>query len=122
MSELKKILRESEYRLLNIIQRFEPLTSEQLIPLAESELGWKKPTILRMLKRLLSAGYCSEEESEIVSSVNLDDFEIVISRSSDESTKRRILDFLPRFITAYIRDDIYTKDGASFINRLYRRQ
>ena len=122
MSEAKITICESEYRLLNIIQRFEPLTSEQLIPLAESELGWKKPAILRMLKRLLSAGYCSEKDSEIISTVNPNDIEIVLSRGADEAAKRRFWDFLPKFITAYIRDDIYTKDEARFINKLYHKQ
>ena len=122
MSKFKRKLRESEYRLLNIVWRFEPLSPALLAGIAESELGWKKSTTLRMLKRLLSAGYCSEENAEVSSAVNPNEIEIDNPYSADEPEKRRLWDFLPKFVTTFIRDEIFTEDEARFIvNELYHR-
>lgn len=107
---------------MNIIWRFEPLPPALLAGIAESELGWKKSTTLRMLKRLLSAGYCSNEDSEIVSAINPNDIEIDISPSANEPAKKRFWDFLPKFVTTFIRDEIFTEDEARFIvNKLYHK-
>ena len=62
-------LYESEYRLLDLIWREEPLKSTELVKLAFKELEWKKSTCYTVLKKLETKGFVQNEKAVVTSLV-----------------------------------------------------
>lgn len=94
-----------EYRLGVIEQRFadliwenEPITSAELVKLAEQELSWKKSTTYTILRRLSEKGLFKNENSIVTSLVSRWDFYAAQSTGFIEET---FGGSLPRFLTAF---------------------
>ena len=90
---------EAEERLANIIWREVPLTSPELVALAESELNWKKSTTYTILKRLCGKGIFENKNANVSVLLSRDELSAKQSRRFVEDT---FGGSLPKLISAFI--------------------
>jgi len=92
-------LTDAEGKLADLIWQKAPLTSPELVVLAERELGWKKSTTYTMLKKLCDKGVFKNENANV---------SIVLTREEQmaRQSHRYIEDAfggsLPKFIASFI--------------------
>ena len=96
MSELK--LGAIESRFADIIWNNEPLTSTELVKLAEGELDWKKSTTYTVLKRLCERGIFQNQTGTVTSRISKEEFYAVQSEKFVEDT---FSGSLPAFLAAF---------------------
>lgn len=96
MSELK--LGAIESRFADIIWNNEPLTSTELVKLAEGELNWKKSTTYTVLKRLCERGIFQNQTGTVTSRISKEEFYAVQSEKFVEDT---FSGSLPAFLAAF---------------------
>ena len=60
---------ESEYKMMDIIWKNEPLKSGELVKLCEEALSWKKSTTYTVLHKLCDKGIAKNEDSVVTSEV-----------------------------------------------------
>lgn len=112
----KKInLTAAEEKLADLIWREAPLTSPELVALADRELDWKKSTTYTVLKKLCDKGVFKNENTYV--SVVLTHDELIACQS-----RRYVEDMfggsLPKFITSFIGGKKLTPDQAAELKRL----
>ncbi|MCL2337384.1 MAG: BlaI/MecI/CopY family transcriptional regulator, partial [Firmicutes bacterium] len=96
-----------------------PLTSPDLVALAEREMDWKKSTTYTVLKKLCDKGVFKNENAHVT---------IVLTR--DEQTARQSRRFvedtfggsLPKFIASFIGGGKLTPEQAAELKRLIEEQ
>ena len=76
---------DAEYRFMNIIWEHSPVTSTQLIKLANEELGWKKSTTYTVIRRLCERGVLKNENTLVYALINR---EQVMRKESEEHIDR----------------------------------
>ena len=96
MEELRLGVVETQFA--DIIWNNEPLTSGELVKLAENQLGWKKSTTYTMLKRLSERGLFRNEKGMVSSLMTKQEFEAAQSEKFVENTFRGSL---PAFLAAF---------------------
>ena len=96
MSEMK--LGAVESRFADIIWNNEPLTSTELVKLAEGELNWKKSTTYTVLKRLCERGIFQNQTGTVTSRISKEEFYAVQSEKFVEDT---FSGSLPAFLAAF---------------------
>jgi len=105
----------AEEKLAGLIWREAPLTSPELVVLAEREMGWKKSTTYTVLKKLCDKGVFRNENANV--SVVLTNDELIAHQS-----RRYVEDTfggsLPKFITSFIGGKKLTPSQAAEIRRL----
>ena len=113
---LKQItLFEAEEKLAFIIWREAPLTSPELVEIANKEMGWKKSTTYTVLKKLCNKGVFKNENANV--SVVLTRVELIAHQS------RSYVDdvfegSLPMFITSFFNGKKLTMEQADELRRL----
>ena len=96
MSDLK--LGAIESRFADIIWQNEPLSSTELVKLAEGELNWKKSTTYTVLKRLCERGIFQNQTGTVTSRISKEEFYAVQSEKFVEDT---FSGSLPAFLAAF---------------------
>ena len=96
MSELK--LGAIESRFADIIWQNEPLSSTELVKLAEGELSWKKSTTYTVLKRLCERGIFQNQNGTVTSQISKEEFYAV---KSEEFVENTFSGSLPAFLAAF---------------------
>lgn len=96
MAEYK--LGEIETRFADLIWRSEPLSSGQLVKLAQEELSWKKSTTYTILRRLCQRGLFQNDNGTVTSLISKEEFNAVQSERFVEET---FSGSLPQFLTAF---------------------
>ena len=96
MSDYK--LGEIEARFADLIWKHEPLTSGELVKLAEKELTWKKSTTFTVLRRLCDKGLFKNEKGVVSSLISKQDF---YSLQSERFVEDTFDGSLPAFIAAF---------------------
>lgn len=96
MSELRMGAVES--RFADLIWQKEPISSTELVKLAEQELGWKKSTTYTVLKRLSQRGIFQNQEGIVTSLISKKDFYAAQSQQFVEETFHGSL---PAFLAAF---------------------
>ena len=96
MSELK--LGAIESRFADIIWQNEPLSSTELVKLAERELSWKKSTTYTVLKRLCERGIFQNQNGTVTSRISKEEFYAV---KSEEFVENTFSGSLPAFLAAF---------------------
>lgn len=81
-----------------IIWNNEPITSGDLVKLAEKELNWKKSTTYTVLKKLCERGIFKNEKGIVSSIISCEEFYSIQSESFVDSTFNGSL---PAFIAAF---------------------
>ena len=108
-------LRESGYRLLDIIWSREPLTSRELAEHAAERLGWSRTTTYTVLKKLVDDGYCANENARVRALIAREE---VQRTDSERLVSSRFGGSLPKFITAFMDSRAMSKEEADEIIRL----
>ena len=106
---------EAEDKLACIIWREAPLTSPELVTLAERELNWKKSTTYTMLRRLCNKGIFANVNANVSILLTRDEQNIRQSRRVIEDLYGGSL---PKLVAAFIGDGALTQDQAKEIQHM----
>ena len=87
-----------ETRFAEIIWENAPLRSQELVALAEQNLGWKKSTTFTVLRRLCEKGIFQNEKSIVSPLMSRDEYAAVQSEQFVEET---FAGSLPAFLAAF---------------------
>ena len=96
MGEIKLGVVES--RFADIIWQNEPLTSGELVKLAEKELNWKRTTTYTILKRLCERGIFKNEHGTVSSIISKEEF---YALQSEKFVDETFDGSLPAFLAAF---------------------
>ncbi|MDF3003122.1 MAG: putative transcriptional regulator [Bacillota bacterium] len=108
-------LTEAEEKLAALIWRDAPLTSPDLVALAEREMNWKKSTTYTVLKKLCDKGVFKNENANISVILTHDEQIACQSRRFVEDT---FGGSLPKFITSFFGGRNLTPEQAAELKRL----
>ncbi|MBO5396592.1 MAG: BlaI/MecI/CopY family transcriptional regulator [Clostridia bacterium] len=87
-----------ESRFADIIGEYEPVTSGDVVKMAESSLGWKKSTTFTVLRRLCEKGLFRNEKGTVTSLISKQDFN---SLQSEQFVEENFGGSLPAFLAAF---------------------
>ena len=93
-------LGEIEAKFAAIIWDSEPVSSGELVKLAEAALGWKKSTTYTVLRRLCDRGFFRSENGTVTARISREEF---YGRRSEQFVNETFGGSLPRFLTAFSR-------------------
>ena len=107
MEEL--MLSESEYRIMDVIWKYAPVGSGELVKLCEAELKWKKSTTYTMLRKVTEKGLVKNEDYVI---------SYIIPRSSVQKYESKHLvqrsfgGSLSAFVSAFLGNGTVSREDA----------
>lgn len=104
-----------ESRFADIIWANEPISSSEIVKLAESELKWKKSTTYTVLKRLWEKGIFENNGGEITSRISRSDF---YSMRSERFVEEAFEGSLPAFLAAFTRRKTLTDEEVECLRRM----
>lgn len=116
MSDLK--MGQIETRFAEIIWEKEPISSTELVRLAEEALGWKKSTTYTVLKRLCDRGLFQNQGGAVTSLISKESYETAQSRQFVEES---FSGSLPAFLTAFTRRSRLTDEEIAQLQALIDR-
>ena len=105
----------AEEKLAALIWREAPMTSPQLVALAEKELDWKKSTTYTVLKKLCGKGVFKNENANVAVLLTRDE---LIARQSRRYVEEVFGGSLPRFITSFFGGKKLSPEQAAELKRL----
>ena len=112
---MRRGLTAAEEKLAVLIWRVAPITSPDLVTLAQQELKWKKSTTYTMLKKLCEKGVVSNDNAFVSVILTQDELSTQLSRHYVEDT---FGGSLPQFITAFMGGKKLTSTQAEELRRL----
>lgn len=104
-----------EARFADIIWQNEPLTTQELTRLCESELQWKRTTTYTVLKRLSERGLFRNEGGQVTSCITRGEF---YARQSQQYVEDAFQGSLPAFLAAFTTRQALTSAEIEEIRRL----
>ena len=107
-----------ESRFADLIWDGEPITSTELVHLAERELEWKKSTTYTVLKRLCEKGIFQNEGGVVTSRLSREEY---AARQSEQFVEETFSGSLPAFLTAFTRRKKLTEEEIDQLQRLIER-
>ena len=107
-----------ESRFAELIWDGEPISSTELVHLAERELGWKKSTTYTVLKRLCEKGIFQNEGGVVTSRLSREEY---AARQSEQFVEETFSGSLPAFLTAFTRRKKLTEEEIDQLQRLIER-
>jgi predicted transcriptional regulator len=108
-------LTKAEEKLAALIWRDAPLTSPDLVALAEREMDWKKSTTYTVLKKLCDKGVFKNENACVSVILTRDE---QIARQSRRFVEDTFGGSLPKFITSFFDGRKLTQEQAAELKRL----
>ena len=108
-------LTEAEGKLAGIIWREAPLSSPELVALADRELDWRKSTTYTVLKKLCDKGVFSNKRAFVTSLLTPDEQK---ARESRDFVEDAFGGSLPRFVSAFIGGGKLSREQAAELQRL----
>ncbi len=108
-------LTEAEEKLAALIWRDAPITSPDLVALAEREMDWKKSTTYTVLKKLCDKGVFKNENANVSVILTRDE---QIARQSRRYVEDTFGGSLPKFITSFFGSRKLTPEQAAELKRL----
>ena len=112
------MLTAAEEKLAVLIWRNAPLTSPDLVALAEREMDWKKSTTYTVLKKLCDKGVFKNENANVSVVLTHDE---QIARQSRRYVEDTFGGSLPKFIASFIGGGKLTPEQAAEIKRLIEK-
>ena len=109
------ILTDAEEKLAALIWRDAPLTSPELVAIAEREMDWKKSTTYTVLKKLCDKGVFKNENANVSVVLTKDE---QIARQSRRYVEDTFGGSLPKFITSFFGGRKLTPEQAAELKRL----
>ena len=107
-----------ESRFAELIWDGEPISSTELVHLAERELDWKKYTTYTVLKRLCEKGIFQNEGGVVTSRLSREEY---AARQSEQFVEETFSGSLPAFLTAFTRRKKLTEEEIDQLQRLIER-
>ena len=107
-----------ESRFAELIWDGEPISSTELVHLAERELEWKKSTTYTVLKRLCEKGIFQNEGGVVTSRLSREEY---AARQSEQFVEETFSGSLPAFLTAFPRRKKLTEEEIDQLQRLIER-
>ena len=107
-----------ESRFAELIWGGEPISSTELVHLAERELEWKKSTTYTVLKRLCEKGIFQNEGGVVTSRLSREEY---AARQSEQFVEETFSGSLPAFLTAFTRRKKLTEEEIDQLQRLVER-
>ena len=113
MEEMKLGLVESKFA--DLIWSHEPLSSRELVNLAQSELGWKKSTTYTVLKKLCDRGIFQNQGGIVTSRISRQDF---FAMQSEKYVEETFAGSLPAFLAAFTKRKPLSQQEIAEIRRM----
>ena len=107
-----------EARFADMIWEREPVTSSELVKLAEKAFSWKRTTTHTVLKRLCDKGLFENQKGTVTSVISRSQFYSLQSRRFVENT---FDGSLPAFIAAFTKNSTLTPEEAAEIRQMIDR-
>ena len=107
-----------ESRFAELIWDGEPISSTELVHLAERELEWKKSTTYTVLKRLCEKGIFQNDGGVVTSRLSREEY---AARQSEQFVGETFSGSLPAFLTAFTRRKKLTEEEIDQLQRLIER-
>lgn len=107
-----------EARFADMIWEREPVTSSELVKLAEKAFSWKRTTTHTVLKRLCDKGLFENQKGTVTSVISRSQFYSMQSRRFVENT---FDGSLPAFIAAFTKNSTLTPEEAAEIRQMIDR-
>ena len=102
-------------RFADIVWKYEPVGSGELVKLCEKELHWKKPTTYTVLRKLCEKGLLQNENGIVTSRISRDDF---YASKSEQIIEESYQGSLPAFIAAFISRKEISAEEAEEIQKM----
>ena len=102
-------------RFADIVWKYEPVGSGELVKLCEKELHWKKPTTYTVLRKLCEKGLLQNENGIVTSRISRDDFYASKSEQIIEDSYRGSL---PVFVASFISRKTISSEEADEIQKM----
>lgn len=113
MEEMKLGLVESKFA--DMIWSHEPLSSRELVNLAQAELGWKKSTTYTVLKKLCDRGIFQNQGGIVTSRISRQDF---FAMQSEKFVEETFAGSLPAFLAAFTKRKPLSQQEITEIRRM----
>ena len=104
-----------ETRFAELIWDRAPVSSGELVKLAEQELSWKKSTTYTILRRLCQKGLFQNEGGTVTALMTREDF---YSRQSRQFVEETFDGSLPRFLAAFTSRNKLSEQEIAAIQQL----
>lgn len=105
----------AEYRFMNIVWKHSPISSTELVKIANEELGWKKSTTYTVIRRLCKRGAIKNENTEIYALIEREQ----VMRSETEEHIDRIYDgSLKLFFTTFLQKEKLSRDEIEELKKV----
>lgn len=104
-----------ESRFVELIWQKEPLSSTELVKLAERELGWKKSTTYTVLKRLGQRGIVRNEGGTVTALVSREE---LYAAQSEQFVAETFDGSLPAFVAAFTTRKKLSEEDCEQLKRL----
>lgn len=104
-----------ESRFADIIWNHEPISSTEIVKLAEAELSWKKSTTYTVLKRLCEKGLFQNDGGTVTSLISRKDF---YARQSERFVEETFDGSLPAFLAAFTARKRLTEEEVAYLRRM----
>ncbi len=108
-----------EGRFADLIWANAPMTTAQLIKLAQQELDWKLTTTYTVLKRLCEGGLFALENGTVTAAVSREEF---YARQSRAYVREAFDGSLPAFVAAFARNEKLKPGEIEALQRLIDEQ
>lgn len=106
-----------ESRFADIIWEHAPVSSAEIVKLAQEILGWKKSTTYTVLKRLCEKGLFVNNGGTVTSLISREDFYALQSQQFVEQT---FSGSLPAFLAAFTSQKALTDEEIDYLRRIVR--
>jgi len=106
---------DAEYRFMNIIWEHPPISSTQLVKLANVELGWKKSTTYTVVRRLCERGIIVNKKAVVTALVTR---EQVMRAESEEHIGKVYDGSLKLFFTTFLQKEKLSKDEIDELKKI----
>ena len=113
MSDIQLGVKES--RFADMIWAHEPVSSTELVKLAEKEFGWKRTTTHTVIKRLCEKGLFVNNKGSVTSILSREQF---YSRQSQKFVEDSFDGSLPAFIAAFTKGGSLSPEEAAAIRKM----
>ena len=104
-----------ESRFADMIWAHEPVTSAELVKLAEQEFNWKRTTTHTVIKRLCEKGLFINRKGTVTSLLSREQF---YSRQSRQFVEDSFEGSLPAFIAAFTKGSRLSSEEAAAIRKM----
>jgi len=104
-----------ETRFAELIWNHEPVSSGDLVKLAQQELSWKKSTTYTVLRRLCEKGLFQNVDGTVTSQMSR---EVFYAKQSEQFVEETFEGSLPKFLAAFTHQKKLTETEIAALQRL----